>query len=62
MHLMFQETTLKVLHSWWIRSTCGVLCGGRRWDRESGLGSIWCCARAYRECRNSSRQIIRVNE
>jgi len=45
----------QILHSWWVRSTCGVLCGGRRWDRESCLGSIRCCARAYCECRNSSR-------
>jgi hypothetical protein len=60
--MCLQETALKILHSWWVRSTCGVLCGGRRWDRESCLGSIRCSARAYCECRNSSRQIIHVNE
>jgi multifunctional beta-oxidation protein len=29
-HAIIQETALKILYSWWVRSTCGVLCGGRR--------------------------------
>ena len=47
-----------IFYRWWFRSTCGVLCRGWRCDSESRLGSIRCCARAYRECRYSSRQII----